>query len=135
MYQLVSGPTRHRVGCRPDSRQGYQGQVWFFRIAAFVVPFFLFLLVMRTCEELSATETHTLRSAGSAVRRDAAGGSEEIPAAELGGEREPARKAVPEGPTRGLGATALRRPRTASACRLRGRRRCRRASRRRAGPR
>jgi ubiquinol-cytochrome c reductase cytochrome b subunit len=75
---------------------GYQGQVWFFRIAAFVVPFFVFLLVRRICEELRATETHPLRSfAGSAVRRDAAGGFEEIPAAELGAEPEPATKGGP----------------------------------------
>jgi ubiquinol-cytochrome c reductase cytochrome b subunit len=63
---------------------GYAGQVWFFRIAAFVVPFLIFLLVRRICEELRLTDTHPLRSfAGSAVRRDAAGGFEEVPAAEL----------------------------------------------------
>jgi hypothetical protein len=59
---------------------GYEGQVWFFRIAAFVVPVFVFLITRRSCEELKATETHPLRSfAGSTVRRGHTGGFEEVP--------------------------------------------------------
>jgi ubiquinol-cytochrome c reductase cytochrome b subunit len=58
---------------------GYQGQVWFFRVAAFIVPFIVFLVTRRICEELRATDTHPLRSfAGSAVRRSATGGYEAI---------------------------------------------------------
>jgi ubiquinol-cytochrome c reductase cytochrome b subunit len=63
---------------------GYQGQVWFFRIAALVVPFFVFLVTRRVCEELRATDTHPLRSfPGTVVRRDQDGGFEEIPMSEL----------------------------------------------------
>jgi len=63
---------------------GYEGQVWFFRVTAFVVPFFVFLITRRICEELKATETHPLRSfAGSAVRRTSTGGFEELPPDEL----------------------------------------------------
>ncbi|HET7047002.1 MAG TPA: cytochrome bc complex cytochrome b subunit [Solirubrobacteraceae bacterium] len=66
---------------------GYEGQVWFFRLAAFVVPFIVFLLTRRVCEELQVTETHPLRSfAGSAVRRSEAGGFEEIMPIEPGDE-------------------------------------------------
>jgi ubiquinol-cytochrome c reductase cytochrome b subunit len=63
---------------------GYEGQVWFFRVAAFVVPFIVFLITKRVCEELRASETHPLRSfPGGAVRRTGRGGFEEISPAEL----------------------------------------------------
>jgi ubiquinol-cytochrome c reductase cytochrome b subunit len=69
---------------------GYEGQVWFFRVAAFVVPFIVFLLTKRVCEELRATETHPLRSfPGGAVRRIGTGGFEEINPAEFADEPEP----------------------------------------------
>jgi quinol---cytochrome-c reductase cytochrome b subunit len=69
---------------------GYEGQVWFFRVAAFVVPFIVFLIAKRVCEELRATETHPLRSfPGGAVRRTGTGGFEEISPAELADEPEP----------------------------------------------
>lgn len=57
----------------------YGGQVWFFRIAAFVVPVVVFLVVRRVCEELRATDAHPLRGwSGTEVRRSAAGGFEEV---------------------------------------------------------
>jgi ubiquinol-cytochrome c reductase cytochrome b subunit len=63
---------------------GYEGQVWFFRVAAFVVPFIVFLITQRVCEELRATETHPLRSfPGGAVRRIGTGGFEDISATDL----------------------------------------------------
>jgi ubiquinol-cytochrome c reductase cytochrome b subunit len=66
---------------------GYQGQVDFFRVAAFVVPFIVFLVTRRICDELAATETHPLRSfAGSAVRRTPDGGFDEISPTELSEE-------------------------------------------------
>jgi ubiquinol-cytochrome c reductase cytochrome b subunit len=75
---------------------GYQGQVWFFRVAALVVPFIVFLVTRRICEELKATDTHPLRSfAGGAVRRSAAGGFEEISPAAVADESE--RKPSPAG--------------------------------------
>ena len=69
---------------------GYEGQVWFFRVAAFVVPFIVFLFTRRVCEELRATETHPLRSfPGGAVRRTGMGGFEEISPPDLADEPEP----------------------------------------------
>jgi ubiquinol-cytochrome c reductase cytochrome b subunit len=75
---------------------GYQGQVWFFRIAAFVVPFIVFLITKRVCEELRATETHPLRSfPGGAVRRIGTGGFEEIGAPDLDHAAEPTSAPAP----------------------------------------
>ncbi len=75
---------------------GYGGQVWFFRIAAFVVPFIVFLVTRRICEELKASEVHPLRTlTGSVVRRNREGGFEEIPPTELIEEPEPATKGNP----------------------------------------
>jgi hypothetical protein len=46
------------------------------RTTAFVVPFFVFLITRRICDELKATNTHPLRSSGgTAVRRSSAGAS------------------------------------------------------------
>jgi ubiquinol-cytochrome c reductase cytochrome b subunit len=72
---------------------GYEGQVWFFRVAAFVVPFIVFLVTRRICEELKATETHPLRGlVASTVRRSRDGGFEEITPTELTEEPESAAK-------------------------------------------
>ena len=72
---------------------GYEGQVWFFRVAAFVVPFIVFLVTRRICEELKVTETHPLRGfVGSTVRRRSDGGFEEIAPTEPTGEPETATK-------------------------------------------
>jgi ubiquinol-cytochrome c reductase cytochrome b subunit len=72
---------------------GYEGQVWFFRVAAFVVPFIVFLVTRRICEELKVTETHPLRGfVGSTVRRRSDGGFEEITPTEPTGEPETATK-------------------------------------------
>jgi ubiquinol-cytochrome c reductase cytochrome b subunit len=68
---------------------GYEGQVWFFRVAAFVVPFFVLLITGRVCDELTATNTRWLRSfAGTAVRRGSAGGFEDMTPFEPTGESE-----------------------------------------------
>jgi hypothetical protein len=57
------------------------------RTTAFVVPFFVFLITRRICDELKATNTHPLRSfAGSAVRRGSAVGFEDITPSEPTGE-------------------------------------------------
>ena len=75
---------------------GYERQVWFFRIAAFVVPFIVFLITKRVCEELRATETHPLRSfQGGAVRRIGTGGFEEIGAPDLDHAAEPTSAPAP----------------------------------------
>lgn len=66
----------------------YEAQVWFFRIATLVVPFVVFFLVKRVCEELRDREGHPLRRwTGRVVRRTATGGFETV-AREDG--REPA---------------------------------------------
>ena len=70
--------------------------MWFFRIAALVVPFLVFVFTRRLCEELRATETHPLRAfPGTVVRRAEDGGFEEIPAAELTADPEPSTKGGP----------------------------------------
>ena len=69
---------------------GYEGQVWFFRIAAFVVPFIVFLVTRRICDELQKTEAHPLRSLpATPVRRVPAGGFEEVALDELVAKAEP----------------------------------------------
>ncbi len=69
---------------------GYEGQVWFFRIAAFVVPFIVFLVTRRICDELQKTEAHPLRSLpATPVRRVPAGGFEEVALDELAAKTEP----------------------------------------------
>jgi ubiquinol-cytochrome c reductase cytochrome b subunit len=55
----------------------YESQVWFFRIAALVLPFVAYRLVRRICEELKAREEHPLRGSGAvSVRRTSDGGFE-----------------------------------------------------------
>ncbi len=57
----------------------YEGQVWFFRVAAVLVPVVVFLVVRRVCEELRATDAHPLRGwTGTEVRRSPSGGFEEV---------------------------------------------------------
>jgi ubiquinol-cytochrome c reductase cytochrome b subunit len=58
----------------------YEGQVWFFRIANIVLPFVVYFLVKRICEELRDSGSHPLRGwSGTHVRRSAAGGFETVP--------------------------------------------------------
>ena len=59
----------------------YEGQIWFWRFAALVLPFVVYVLVKRICVELKASERHPLRGwYGTVVRRGAAGGYTELPA-------------------------------------------------------
>jgi quinol---cytochrome-c reductase cytochrome b subunit len=75
---------------------GYEGQVWFFRIAAFVVPFIVFLVTRRICDELQTTETHPLRRLpATPVRRVPAGGFEEVAPAEAAAKAEPTAEKQP----------------------------------------
>jgi ubiquinol-cytochrome c reductase cytochrome b subunit len=53
----------------------YEGQVWFFRVAVFVLPVAVYWLTRRICEELRATEWHPLRGHDQArVAREPEGG-------------------------------------------------------------
>jgi ubiquinol-cytochrome c reductase cytochrome b subunit len=57
----------------------YEGQVIFFRIAALVLPFLVFLVTLRICKELKASEARPLRRwSGTVVRRLPDGGYEEV---------------------------------------------------------
>jgi ubiquinol-cytochrome c reductase cytochrome b subunit len=57
----------------------YEGQVWFFRIAALVVPVLVFVVTRRICRELRAAEAHPVRGfTGSVVRRTPTGAYERI---------------------------------------------------------
>jgi len=57
----------------------YQGAIDFFRVAFFVVPVIVYLLTKRICAELARSERHPLREwSGTAVRRNAAGGFDEL---------------------------------------------------------
>jgi ubiquinol-cytochrome c reductase cytochrome b subunit len=57
----------------------YEGQVWFFRIAVIVLPFVVWGVARRVCEELREREGHPLRRwTGQVVRRTAAGGFETL---------------------------------------------------------
>ena len=53
----------------------YEGQIWFGRIATFVVPVIVFFVTRRVCRELKRSERHPLRGwYGSVVRRTPSGG-------------------------------------------------------------
>jgi ubiquinol-cytochrome c reductase cytochrome b subunit len=68
----------------------YTGQIWFFRIFAWVAPFIVYKVTRRICEELRDREIHPLRSwQGRLVRRTAAGGFEVLATAPDGRPREP----------------------------------------------
>ena len=57
----------------------YEAQIWFFRIAVFVLPVITYLAVKRLCEELRDRERHPLRGwNGKVVRRTPAGGFETL---------------------------------------------------------
>jgi quinol---cytochrome-c reductase cytochrome b subunit len=57
----------------------YSGQVWFFRVAVFVLPPIAFLLTRRICRELRDRELHPLDGwTGTVVRRTPGGGFERI---------------------------------------------------------
>jgi ubiquinol-cytochrome c reductase cytochrome b subunit len=57
----------------------YTGQVWFFRVAVFVLPVIAFFGTRRICRELRDRDLHPLRGAvGTAVARTPAGGFEEV---------------------------------------------------------
>jgi ubiquinol-cytochrome c reductase cytochrome b subunit len=54
---------------------GYEGAVWFFRGAFFIVPVIVYLIVKRVCLGLLASEAHPLRGwSGSVVTRNPRGG-------------------------------------------------------------
>jgi ubiquinol-cytochrome c reductase cytochrome b subunit len=58
---------------------GYEGAIWFFRGAFFVVPALVFLLARRLCLELAREEAHPLRGwHGEVVTRNASGGFEPV---------------------------------------------------------
>jgi ubiquinol-cytochrome c reductase cytochrome b subunit len=55
----------------------YEGQIWFFRIAAIAAPVLVFFVTRRVCEELRASELHPLRGwTGTTLRRTPGGGFE-----------------------------------------------------------
>ncbi len=55
----------------------YESQVWFFRIAALIVPVAVFLVTLRICRELRRTEAHPLARGGLRRRRVAPAGARE----------------------------------------------------------
>ena len=58
---------------------GYEGAIWFFRGAFFVVPAIVFLLTRRLCAELAREHAHPLRSwRGQVLVRTARGGFEPL---------------------------------------------------------
>jgi ubiquinol-cytochrome c reductase cytochrome b subunit len=66
---------------------GYEGAVWFFRGAFFIVPAIVFWLTRRTCIELKRAEAHPLRGwDGELVVRNARGGFDEPAAAQPSGD-------------------------------------------------
>jgi ubiquinol-cytochrome c reductase cytochrome b subunit len=74
---------------------GYEGAIWFFRGAFFVVPAIVFLLTRRLCAELAREQAHPLRSwRGRVLVRTARGGFEPLredwPIRERSAAREPA---------------------------------------------
>jgi ubiquinol-cytochrome c reductase cytochrome b subunit len=63
----------------------YEGQVWFFRVAVVVVPFVVWWVARRVCEELRDREAHPLRGwTGQVVHRTPAGGFETVVGEERG---------------------------------------------------
>jgi ubiquinol-cytochrome c reductase cytochrome b subunit len=57
----------------------YEGQIWFWRIAALVLPVIVYQVTRRVCEELKASEAHPLRGfAGTVVKRAPTGGYETL---------------------------------------------------------
>jgi ubiquinol-cytochrome c reductase cytochrome b subunit len=58
----------------------YEGQVWFFRFAAFLAPLVVGWVTFRLCRELRASEAHPLRGwTGQRVTTDREGGVQERP--------------------------------------------------------
>jgi hypothetical protein len=58
----------------------YQGQIWFWRFGAILLPFVVYKVTRRVCEELKASDAHPLRGfAGTVVRRKPEGGFERLP--------------------------------------------------------
>ncbi|MEA2425862.1 MAG: ubiquinol-cytochrome c reductase cytochrome b subunit [Thermoleophilaceae bacterium] len=57
----------------------YEGQIWFWRFGALVLPVLVYKLTRRVCEELKASDAHPLRGfSGTAVRRKPGGGYETL---------------------------------------------------------
>ncbi len=82
----------------------YEVQLWAMRIAVFVLPFVVYFVVQRVCEELRESERHPLRRwSGQVVRRTDRGGFETMVADGAGADGEPAADRVVRG---GLAATA-----------------------------
>lgn len=79
-----------RVGCP------YEDQVWFFRIAAFVLPAIVFVATRRVCRELRDTGARPLRGwTGTVVHRSAGGGY--VPADQSGASDSQAHTSVGQG--------------------------------------
>jgi ubiquinol-cytochrome c reductase cytochrome b subunit len=58
----------------------YTGQVWFFRVAAILIPIAVFWVTRRICLALKRTGAHPLRGwTGAVVRRNERGGFEPLP--------------------------------------------------------
>lgn len=58
---------------------GYEGAIWFFRGAFFVVPAIVFVVTRRICRRLKSTETHPLRDFdGAIVTRNERGGFDAV---------------------------------------------------------
>ncbi len=65
----------------------YEAQVWFFRVAVFVLPALAYVMTKRVCTELRDAEWHPLRPGRSVVvERTAAGGFEPESGASVSGE-------------------------------------------------
>jgi ubiquinol-cytochrome c reductase cytochrome b subunit len=61
---------------------GYEGAIWFFRGAFFLVPALAYALTRRICAQLARAEAHPLREwDGDVIGRNRAGGFEIVPAA------------------------------------------------------
>ncbi|MHB1538744.1 MAG: cytochrome bc1 complex cytochrome b subunit [Solirubrobacteraceae bacterium] len=63
---------------------GYEGDIWFFRAAFFVVPAAVYLFTRWACNELRRVEAHPLRAwTGSVVARNESGGVEQLDGGEI----------------------------------------------------
>ena len=63
------------TGCSSCSPYSYEGAIWFFRIAFFVVPGIVYMLTKRICAQLARKDSHPLRGwSGAIVQRNARGG-------------------------------------------------------------
>ncbi len=71
---------------------GYEGAIWFFRGAFFVVPVIVFAITRRLCVELAREEAHPLRSwRGQVIARNVHGGFEPLGEERPQSPRQPGR--------------------------------------------